>query len=330
MPLISRLYTPATCTLEITARTSALSRWLQRPAIQSLQFLLRFEEQIDADHVPITVSGDRAQLETLSTAVTTYVQNLLAHPTLAAPLSPPGTPPQLASVRDSPSPYLRPQGLLTHELILGSLATETSGATIPLTVSRLFDLAEALDCCTAELTTLPTLQAPSGLQTMPLWARSAAVVVFLVGTSTAAVHLFQSVHQGLGDPAATISQTQAPSPRSPVVVAPTPTPVAVPRPHPARLCRGWLYRPGHRPPPPPPSAAQDTASPPPAVPPVPNPQPSASGPPTSAPLITIPSPGRESCSTSTRCCSQSPDQPHSTATVPSGAAPVWPGGGGSP
>ena len=235
MPLISRLYTPPTCTLEITARTSALSRWLQRPAVRSLQFLLRFEGQSGTQ--PVTVAGDRDQLEALSTTVTTYIQDLLAHSTLDLPLPPPiltpipsievtslpSSDPRSSPHSSSSSPSLRPRSLLTHDLNLGPLATDISGSTIPLKVSQLFDLAEALDCCAAELTSLPVQTPQTGSPATPLWVRSAAMMVFLVGASAVTLHLMQGSNPRIGEADIPTSQTQDQATRSPSAAPPAPS-----------------------------------------------------------------------------------------------------------
>ena len=210
MPLISRLYTPSTCTLEITAQTSALSRWLRRPVIQSLQFLLQFEGQ-SGD--PIIVAGDQDQLEALSTTVNTYVQSLLAQSRLDRFVD---VPPSEQAPSNIPfpsvvTPSLRPQSQLTHELNLGPLATDTSGPTIPLKMSQLFDLAEALDSCAAELTALPMQTAQTPVKVTPIWARSAAVMVLLVGASAVTVQLLQTAQQPSGTSESSISQRDQPT-----------------------------------------------------------------------------------------------------------------------
>jgi hypothetical protein len=83
MPLsksVLRKYTPPTCTLEIKAKESLLSRWAGRTALQDLNFKLSFDDPRQPDEQQVTVWGDRAQLEALSDAVETYIQNFLEQP----------------------------------------------------------------------------------------------------------------------------------------------------------------------------------------------------------------------------------------------------------
>ena len=47
------------------------------------------------------------------------------------------------SVANAAGIFLRPKGLLAHDLMLGSLQTEASGSTVQLSTLQLFDLANA-------------------------------------------------------------------------------------------------------------------------------------------------------------------------------------------
>jgi Domain of unknown function (DUF4335) len=196
---ISRIYTPPTCTLEVTAQPSALSRWTGTPAIKSLQFLLSFEGLSQGDRDPIELRGDQTQLADLSAAVTDYIQRLLSSPANELPIRPdndrpdniPGEIPP-PSVPSAASVQIRPRSLLTHELTLGSLANERSGASLVLKVSQLYDLATALDDSAADLQHIPALTVASNpWQTVLPLARSAAVVLLTVGLGTAAWRLSQ-------------------------------------------------------------------------------------------------------------------------------------------
>jgi hypothetical protein len=138
---------------------------------------LRFQLSLDDPKVPkdqwVTLRGDRAQLEALCEAVSTYVQHFLEQSykpadelVLASQVgaiapartikeeffTPQATQPNAAGI------VLQPKGLLTHELVLGSLATEETGPVVRLSALQLFDLANALDEYTAEMVTLPNLQ----------------------------------------------------------------------------------------------------------------------------------------------------------------------------
>jgi hypothetical protein len=222
--LISRIYTPPTCTLEIRAQQAALSRWFGKPVLQSLQFLLSFEGVNPAARESIEIQGDQTQLSTLTEAVTTYIHNLLAYCPTDLPLT--AAMSGRSSMLDPTAPVqLRPRSLLTHELMLGELATEQSGPSLVLKTSQLYDLATALDNCTADLQQLPSqIAAPSrSLVGLPL-LRSAAVVVLTVGLGTATWRLLQTgpiVQQPLA-PTATTALTPSKTPIAKVVIPPPP------------------------------------------------------------------------------------------------------------
>ncbi len=198
-PTIIRRYTPPTCALEITAQPSALSRWMGKVALKDVRFKLSFDDPRMSDDAWIVLRGDRAQLEGLHTTVSDYVQSFLmrvpALPTatverdIAAQTAVSAT--DLAtSIAPSTGITIHPKGLLGHELALGSLATEQSGATLQLSSTQLADLAAALDEYSAEATTLPQLTGqtawlPDLTQwSSPNWAGLAAGVLVAVGLGT--------------------------------------------------------------------------------------------------------------------------------------------------
>lgn len=79
--------------------------------------------------------------------------------------------------------FLQPGKGLTHDLFLGSLATEETGQVVHLGVLQLFDLATALDeyaTDTVALPIAPTRSEPA----VPAWAGIAAVLVLGVGLTT--------------------------------------------------------------------------------------------------------------------------------------------------
>jgi hypothetical protein len=80
MPLFTsvvRQYTPPTCTLEVKARESALSRWVPLKMLNQLSFELRFDDPRQPQENQVLIWGDREDLESLYDAVTTYVQDFL-------------------------------------------------------------------------------------------------------------------------------------------------------------------------------------------------------------------------------------------------------------
>jgi hypothetical protein len=193
---VLRRYTPPTCTLEIAAKQSPLSRWTGKLALKNLRFRLSFDDPRVSDDQWVTLRGDRNQLEALSDAVASYVQRFLSQSSTASEAVPVVNPIGIA---------LQPKGLLSHELSLGSLATETSGAAIPLTSTQLADLASALDEYAAEATALPNLVRPAWLQS-PNWAAIAAGGLVAVGIGA-------SLIQGL-DRQKSATTATAPSPSS--------------------------------------------------------------------------------------------------------------------
>jgi hypothetical protein len=207
---ISKTYTPPTCTLEVRAQPSALSRWRGGAVVKSLQFLLSFEGLNTQTREPLAIQGDQAQLSTLTEAVRDYTQTLLASRFDELPLEgiESGAESDIKSNTESDiesdtvlplvaestvAVHLRPHGLLTHELHLGELATPQTGSSLRLKVSQLYDLATALEDCTADLQQLPALTAIPERTHISLPAlRSAAVVLLTVGLGTLAWRFVQT------------------------------------------------------------------------------------------------------------------------------------------
>ncbi|HEY9742980.1 MAG TPA: DUF4335 domain-containing protein [Coleofasciculaceae cyanobacterium] len=80
MPLsnsVLRRYTPPTCTLEIAAKSSPLSRWVGQSVLKDLRFELRFDDPRKPEDQRVTIRGDRTELEVLYDAVNSYVQEFL-------------------------------------------------------------------------------------------------------------------------------------------------------------------------------------------------------------------------------------------------------------
>ena len=209
---IVRRYTPPTCTLEVAAKESPLSRWVGQPVLKHLRFHLSFDDPRISEDKWVKVQGDRPQLEALYEAVTTYVQEFLQSThDLSQPWSsesyavdkgaskvPLGQSlpltahlPSSPELLTPPAFSLRPKGLLTHELSLSTLATADSGATIQLSAVQLADLATVLDEYRADVTALPNLNRASWVSSPSAWARIAAVSLICVGVSTSIVRLFE-------------------------------------------------------------------------------------------------------------------------------------------
>jgi hypothetical protein len=201
---VLRRYTPPTCTLEIAATGSVLSRWTDRTVLKNLRFQLSFDDPKLPPEQQVTVTGNRLQLEALHEAVEAYVQSvlnqapnqfnaLLIQP--AAEQKAGGSDAETSKLPSPPSPaattgiHLKPKGLLSHDLCLGTLAHQNSQQTtepvVHLTTLQLFDLANALDEYQTEALTLPPLSRPAWLTSPTGWAKIAAVMVLALGATGA-------------------------------------------------------------------------------------------------------------------------------------------------
>jgi hypothetical protein len=223
-PTISKLYTPPTCTLEVTAKASSLSRWTGNPTVRSLQFLLSFDSLAQRARESVEIYGDQTQLSTLTETVTHYIQTVLASRPSDLPFSGPDQPDSSAPIPDiSGAVALRPRSLLTHELWLGNLATEQSGPSLLLKASQLYDLATALEDCSTDLQQLPTLMGADRPAVMPV-IRSAALVLLTVGLGTATWRLFQPGPIAVNPSASTSKTAIAPAARpTPSTLPPVPS-----------------------------------------------------------------------------------------------------------
>ncbi|BBD67261.1 hypothetical protein NIES4072_54460 [Nostoc commune NIES-4072] len=201
MPLsnsVIRCYTPPTCTLEVFAQSSSLSRWMGKTVLKHLSFELRFDDPRLPEEHKVPIRGDRDQLEALCDAVTSYVQQFLQQSPESFCVSFSDTQesstalgePELKSSTKTLNSFstqipganirLEPSSHLTHNLFLGSLANQSSGPVIKLSLLQLFDLASALDEYSTDVMALPTLNSSSTLR-LPTWAPVAAVLVLGVG-----------------------------------------------------------------------------------------------------------------------------------------------------
>lgn len=89
MPLsnsVLRRYTPPTCTLEIAAKSSPLSRLTGQSVMKDLRFELRFDDPRKPEDERVTIRGDRTELEVLCDAVSSYVQEFLDQSPTQLPL----------------------------------------------------------------------------------------------------------------------------------------------------------------------------------------------------------------------------------------------------
>ena len=260
MPLsnsVIRRYTPPTCTLQLVARSSPLSRWVGRSVTKLLRFELRFDDPRLSEEQRVNIQGDRSALEALHEAVTTYVQDLLkssperfnavfsalpsSSPDVAETETQAGTPaprtldssdasfalnsPALSKVstaRPAGNIFLQPGRGLSHDLFLGPLANKETGPIIHLSVLQLFDLATALDEYAADVVALPTLSRPRSVAAPPAWTSIAAVLLLAVGLTTVVQLLYRS---GSRQQTATTSATLGSSSNRQQSIALQPSPV---------------------------------------------------------------------------------------------------------
>ncbi|ALF55429.1 hypothetical protein ACX27_25560 [Nostoc piscinale CENA21] len=203
MPVLNsviRRYTPPTCTLEVLAQSSPLSRWMGKTVIKQLSFELRIDDPRLPEERRVVIRGDRDQLEALCDAVTSYVQQFLQQSpenfslgfsgfsdvgTTSDDSAPSALSTQTLKSFTSDIPkskiYLEPGSSLTHKLYLGSLSAQASSPLVQLSLLQLFDLASALDEYSADVMALPSLNNNNSVLRFPTWAPVAAVLVLSVG-----------------------------------------------------------------------------------------------------------------------------------------------------
>jgi hypothetical protein len=208
MPLsnpVIRRYTPPTCTLEVLAQSSPLSKLMGKSVLKDLRFELRLDDPRLPEEGRIAIRGDRDQLEALHAAVSDYVQEFIhkspenfgqyysqsnRNDSLGSDAPTVLDSSHKSSQTNTIIPFnkensrndihLQPGQNLTHNLFLGSLASHTSAPIVQLSLLQLFDLATALDEYSADVMALPNLNTGS-MNTgsrgrgIPTWAPMAAV-----------------------------------------------------------------------------------------------------------------------------------------------------------
>src|SRR3569832_153401 len=75
--VVLRRYTPPTCTLEVAAKSSPLSRWIGKSVLKDLRFELCFDDPRKPEDQRVRIRGDARELENLCDAVNRYVQDFL-------------------------------------------------------------------------------------------------------------------------------------------------------------------------------------------------------------------------------------------------------------
>ncbi|MGJ5676586.1 MAG: DUF4335 domain-containing protein [Nostochopsis sp.] len=213
MPLrnsVIRRYTPPTCTLEVLAQSSSLSRWVGKSVLKDLRFELSFDDPRLSEEQKIVIRGDRDQLEALCAAVTNYVQEFLQmspesfwanfsdsedstralDQDQSDQLEPqeqlqPSVSTQTLNSFNNQLPeteiHIKPNSRLTHNLFLGSLGYQASQPVVQLNLLQLFDLATALDQYSEDVLALPSLYQNRSRFAIPGWVPAVAVLVLAIG-----------------------------------------------------------------------------------------------------------------------------------------------------
>ncbi|KST62677.1 DUF4335 domain-containing protein [Mastigocoleus testarum] len=236
MPLsnpVIRRYTPPTCTLEIWAQKSPISRWAKQSVLKQLTFELQLDDPRLSEEDKVTIRGDREQLEALCTKVSDYVQELLQKDTENFWLSfqgsqvnnqvepPPDNSSNTSAFAHNPDPsvnnsnsntdnsnsgvsqastgsiHLQPHTHLKHKLFLGSLTNRSTGEFVQLTSLQLFDLASALENYSAEFIALPMSTSSTSQKgnTWSSWGPVAAVVAVAAGLTPVTWQYANSLRQ---------------------------------------------------------------------------------------------------------------------------------------
>lgn len=207
-----RRYTPPTCTLEIWAKRSPLSFWSDRDLVKDLRFVLHFDDPRLPEDKQLTIKGDRVQLQQLCDVVNGYIQNTLLQPSSNTPVAVETTtpflstmmdisqekthPPNYDSITSFPTPpALKPKGLLAQEFYLGSLEVVPSLSSIQISVSQLFDLADALEQFSTDMEVLPTLNKAKKHKATIVWASTAAAAVLAVGITALSLKMYQTAQR---------------------------------------------------------------------------------------------------------------------------------------
>ena len=205
---VIRRYTPPTCTLEVLAQNSPLSRWMGKSVLKHLSFELCFDDPRQVETAKQVIRGDREQLEVLCTTVTNYVQECLQkspenfwlnacgggsssrevsenseYTDIQQVSQPNNTFKPLNTQIKTADIHLRPGENLTHNLFLGSLGNQGANPVINLSVLQLFDLANALDEYSNDVMALPDLDQGKSKPVLNLmkWAPVAAVMAIAAG-----------------------------------------------------------------------------------------------------------------------------------------------------
>ncbi len=222
--ITTKRYTPPTCTLEVTAKQPLLSRIGGESALEDIQFQLSFDDPRLPKEEYVTIRGDRHQLQDLSQVVNRYVQQFLRTSVQ------PNASFEVAPSTKATDIHLQSDGLLYHDLFLGSLAPQQNQSCVHLSVLQLFDLATALQECVTEIAEVPTPEVvPSSI--LPL----TRIVLTVLVSIEVLIGLIKLVNVYRQEPTPVATQASEPEPLPPpnlspppITLAPLPTPTPTP------------------------------------------------------------------------------------------------------
>jgi Domain of unknown function (DUF4335) len=250
---VIRRYTPPTCTLEILAKSSPLSRWAGRTLLKELRFKLSFDDPRIIQEQSVIISGDREQLEIICDTVTNYVKNFLQQSSDRLLLNTKtqssldsnnhnsdldSTDIKIEEAIDATSQLnsqdlvLKSCGMLNHELFFGSLASTISAPKVKLSATQLFDLANVLDRYRSEIEALPDLSTGGSLRSgfasgkigIPIWGSVAAILLVAVGLTSTKLGIFSQKSSQTNNSIASNSETDGSnSTTTPEIIAPQPS-----------------------------------------------------------------------------------------------------------
>ncbi|MEA5572414.1 DUF4335 domain-containing protein [Calothrix sp. UHCC 0171] len=281
MPLsnsVIRRYTPPTCTLEVKAQSSPLSQWMGKSVLKQLRFELRFDDPRLPEEQRIAIRGDRDRLEALYAVVTGYVKEFLQKSpdqfwesysissnqdrdlnnteiqdsaNFSSPTSTLGKPfnPEIPRTAPKGDIYIEPSSHLSHNLFLGSLASQVPGGVVKLSLLQLFDLASALDEYSSDVLALPNLESRRRSSGVPAWAPIAAVIAVAVGLTPLTLQYANRSRQQTANKETAKQEN---------VALQAPTSETLPTPLPSLLTQDGLPNLGGLPPTPPPGSTNVT------------------------------------------------------------------------
>lgn len=180
MPSTIHRFTPPTCTLEIIGQKSFV-RWHSKNLANKTRFKLKFDDPRQATSRQVTIQGSQADLLKLQTAIDSYVQTQLQS---SFKLNNSHLITQSATEIDEGLPYLKPLGLIQHELFFGLLTHDSDRPKLKLGTVQLFDLVTALEAYQTKIAALSNTEAKSRERVIPLWG-IAAVAIAIVSVAVA-------------------------------------------------------------------------------------------------------------------------------------------------